>query len=262
MTNTQNPSAFITVNKSRKKIYKGNQIFLQDNQNFQLELFNPTTDEILAKISLNGTEMKKGIILRPGQRIFLDRFTDIDKKFVFETYEVSNTNKQVKEAIKNNGVIDISFYNKGSYTWGTGIITTITNNPTITINSPNWNVTPYFNTLIGNPNYTLLDNISCSTASYNSSNAFYTNTSSLNIETPKTIETGRISEGEKSYQKLVEDKTNKNWNSFSFASYTYHLLPESTRPLDKKDLDKRFCTECGAKVKNEHKFCSSCGNKL
>ena len=35
------PSAIITVNGNEKKIYEGNQIFLQNGDNFEIRFFNP-----------------------------------------------------------------------------------------------------------------------------------------------------------------------------------------------------------------------------
>ena len=50
------PTANLTVNKSRIKLYdKQGEMptyYLQSGQEFQIELFNPTTDVILAKIQL------------------------------------------------------------------------------------------------------------------------------------------------------------------------------------------------------------------
>ena len=108
------PTANIAVNKSRLKVYnkKGDMptYYLQKGQEFQIELFNPTTDTILAKITLNGNEISQGgLVLNPGQRVFLDRYLDVAKKFLFDTYEVSNT-QEVKEAIANNGDFKVQFY--------------------------------------------------------------------------------------------------------------------------------------------------------
>ena len=103
------PSAFITVNKKRvKQFFKD--VYLADQTEFQIELFNPTTIKVLAEIALDGKPISNsGIIIRPGQRIFLERFIDNDRKFKFETYEVNNTN-EVKNAIRNNGDVTIKFY--------------------------------------------------------------------------------------------------------------------------------------------------------
>jgi hypothetical protein len=108
------PTANIAVNKSRIKLYtKGLDMptyYLQKGQEFQIELFNPTSDVLLAKIILNGKAISQGgLVLNPGQRVFLDRYFDVAKKFLFDTYEVANTS-EVKKAIENNGDIKIEFY--------------------------------------------------------------------------------------------------------------------------------------------------------
>jgi hypothetical protein len=108
------PTANIAVNKSRIKLYsKGLDMptyYLQKGQEFQIELFNPTSDVVLAKIILNGKAISQGgLVLNPGQRVFLDRYFDVAKKFLFDTYEVANTN-EVKKAIENNGDIKVEFY--------------------------------------------------------------------------------------------------------------------------------------------------------
>jgi hypothetical protein len=53
---------------------------MQDQQEFQIELFNGTADDVLANIYINGKKESRGVILHPAQRVFLDRFVDINKK--------------------------------------------------------------------------------------------------------------------------------------------------------------------------------------
>jgi hypothetical protein len=111
--NQKLPIAHICINKSRVKIYDKEtdpKVYLSKQTEFQIELFNPTTDTILAKITLNGNEISQGgLVLNPGQRVFLDRYLDVAKKFMFDTYEVSNT-QEVREAIANNGDFKVQFY--------------------------------------------------------------------------------------------------------------------------------------------------------
>lgn len=121
------PTANIAVNKSRIKVYKNAgdlpTYYLKKGTEFSIELFNPTSDVILAKIQLNGVNISQGgLVLKPGQRFFLDRFLDVPKKFLFDTYEVSNTS-EVQEAIKKNGDFKVTFHKEivpavPSYTHG------------------------------------------------------------------------------------------------------------------------------------------------
>lgn len=108
------PTANIAVNKSRIKIYnRAGEMptcYLQKGQEFQIELFNPTTEVVLAKIELNGRLISQsGLVMNPGERVFLDRYIDVAQKFLFDTYEVS-ASEEVKEAIKNNGDLKVYFY--------------------------------------------------------------------------------------------------------------------------------------------------------
>ena len=108
------PTANIAVNKSRIKLYsKGVEMptyYLQKGQEFQIELFNPTSDVVLAKVNLNGKPISQGgLVLNPGQRVFLERYLDVAKKFLFDTYEVSNT-EEVKKAIEDNGDFKVEFF--------------------------------------------------------------------------------------------------------------------------------------------------------
>jgi hypothetical protein len=53
-TTVGKPTAHITKKKSRLKVYNGLNVFLNDKDNFEFEIHNPTNKTILAKIKLNG----------------------------------------------------------------------------------------------------------------------------------------------------------------------------------------------------------------
>lgn len=100
---TSYPEAHITRSKSksrgRLKIYNDNTVYLDQGEEFEIEVFNPTTKTVLAKIDFNGEMIShSGLVLRPGQRVFLERFFDDNRKFKFEVYEVENTDKAIAEA--------------------------------------------------------------------------------------------------------------------------------------------------------------------
>jgi hypothetical protein len=104
--NNATPEAYVTRKKSRSKIYHYNNLFFNDEETFEIELFNPKTNRVLTKIWLNGQEISgSGIIINPGQRIFLERFIDSNNKFVYKTYDIEN-NTQTLEAIRSNGDIE------------------------------------------------------------------------------------------------------------------------------------------------------------
>lgn len=254
------PQAHVAINKSRLKIYNKNSntptYYLQKGQEFQLELFNPTTGTILAKIFLNGNAISQGgLVLRPGERVFLDRYIDVAKKFLFDTYEVSNTS-EVKKAIEDNGDFKVEFYKERQINTYYGANTTI-----LTLGGTN---NPYSSAGIGLINGSYSTNVYDNTI-YNTINTSF-NTTSLNtpegpnIRSKKTIETGRVEKGSESNQKL--ETVSMNWDYFPFHSIEYKMLPISQKINTLEDINiKRYCTNCGTKLGKGHKFCANCGTK-
>ena len=284
------PTAMIAVNKSRLKVYNNTgdmpTYYLQKGQEFQIELFNPTTDVILAKIILNGNPISQGgLVLNPGQRVFLDRYLDVAKKFLFDTYEVSSS-EEVKKAIEKNGDFKVEFYRER-------IPNYFTNNGSLTINSSNargfsGNLN---NTISGNGNSVNLTNTSGhigTTALYSSSvdtNFFDQNATksfptldsmddTLSLDSipdvtrfsktlksrSKSIETGRVEQGSVSDQKVVT--VDKKFEYWAFHTIEYKMLPVSQKINTVEDINvKVYCTNCGAKLGKGHKFCGQCGTK-
>ena len=129
------PQSFITKSKQRLK-QQIDTVYLNNGDEFEIELYNPTQNKVLAKIEMNGNSIGNGIILRPGERVFLERYLDIAKKFLFETYTVNGKDSEVQAAIANNGDVTIKFYDEDilplrTY-YGSG--------NTLTINNPSWNI--------------------------------------------------------------------------------------------------------------------------
>jgi hypothetical protein len=299
MIGSTNPTANIAVNKSRVKLYeKAGEMptyYLQKGQEFQIELFNPTTDDILAKISLNGKIISQGgLVLRPGQRVFLERFIDKNSKFLFDTYEVSNSD-EVKEAIRNNGDFRVQFFKTqpipqinyppqiimgGSFG---GPITTYSNgNLTLnnlgstggyvgsTTTNVNANSNLSFTSSVANTSYfndsslgmASLGDVTLTSASFNDAPAPVIKPSRgiLRSVKSKSIETGRVEEGSKSDQKLTT--VDKKFQSYAFHTVAYKMLPISQKLVSSEDLNvKKYCTNCGAKLGKTDKFCSNCGTK-
>ena len=259
------PQSFITKSKQRLKQHIDT-VYLNNGDEFEIELYNPTQNKILAKIEMNGNSIGNGIILRPGERIFLERYLDEAKKFLFETYVVNGNNEEVKQAIANNGDVVVKFYNETlSYYNGAN---------TLTINSPSWNVnntTPFtyttHNTLGG------MTIPTHGTFTTTSTNAFYNSSltsSTSNIRTfvsqeppispLRKVETGRVEKGSNSNQSFTYDNT--SFNSYPFMTNWWKIKPQSTKPIMREDL-VTYCTECGSKRKKDtHKFCPNCGTKF
>ena len=111
-TKTGTPCAYISKDRKRLKQF-GQTVYLNNGDEFQLELFNPSSTTVLAKIKLDGSYISGGgIVLKPGQRVFLERYLDDPRKFKFETYEVDGTSNEVLDAIAGNGDVVIDFFDE------------------------------------------------------------------------------------------------------------------------------------------------------
>ena len=249
--NNATPEAYVTRKKSRAKIYYYNNLFFNDEETFEIELFNPKTNRVLTKIWLNGQEISgSGIIVNPGQRIFLERFIDSNNKFVYKTYDIEN-NTQTLEAIRSNGDIEIKFYNE--------YFNTNTFNDSPIFKPTIWYGTTTINPFIGSTSTNINYGNGLSLTSSIGNNVSYTSNVAGSLSNSKSIETGRIEKGESSNQSF--ETTYGSFNTFSTKEVKYKILPMSSKPIEGKDL-KKYCTECGKKVKETFKFCPSCGVKV
>jgi hypothetical protein len=253
---TPKPTAFITKGKQRVKQYSQT-VYLKDGDEFEIELFNPTQKTILAKIKINGEYVStSGLILRPGQRVFLERFIDADKKMVYSIYEVNGNNNEVLEAIKLNGNVEIEFYNEtlwNTTSTGTALYNGYPHTLTLYNSNPYWNSLPISGLVNNNTNIigTTLSNTTTNT-SYFTNSVHTSNTS---------IETGRVESGQKSNQNFVT-VSNINFEWFPFSKVEWKILPQSQKPVEVSDL-KKYCYGCGSKIKKStYKFCPNCGTKL
>jgi hypothetical protein len=249
--NNSTPEAYVTRKKSRAKIYHYNNLFFNDEETFEIELFNPKTNRVLTKIWLNGQEISgSGIIINPGQRIFLERFIDSNNKFVYKTYDIEN-NTQTLEAIRSNGDIEIKFYNE--------YFNTNTFNDSPIFKPTIWYGTPTINPFIGSTSTNINYGNGLSLTSSIGNNVSYTSNVAGSLSNSKSIETGRIEKGESSNQSF--ETTYGSFNTFSTKEVKYKILPMSSKPIEGKDL-KKYCTECGKGLKDTFKFCPSCGVKV
>ena len=277
--NSPKPQAWIAVSNNRQKLYgtKNDLVYLDDNQEFQIELYNPTSIKYLAKIYVNGELMSSaGLVLKPGQRYFLDRHIDVKKKLVFSTYEVEDT-KEVAEAIKNNGSVKVEFYAESrNSNWLTASpgTSTVTINPTYPTWTTNSNLPENGNIIFGgstvNTLFTTTSGVTSNTISggmdisfsSDSSSSFVYDSYSSEIKTLNagSLETGRVETGKDSNQNFDQDYGTYSW--FSSFSSEYKILPRSAKPVEVKEI-REYCTECGTRIKKKGwKFCPSCGEKL
>ena len=279
------PTVCVAINKSRIKQHNKQSetptYYLKDGTEFQLELFNPTTDVVLAKIEINNKLISQsGLIINPGQRVFLDRYIDVAKKFKFETYEVNDT-KEVKAAIANNGDLKVMFYREQA------------SNPVLFFNPT---VKTFYNqdvnnvlrgtggmyggtvtntglggqsslTNIGNMNLTSTSNAEVTFDSLSDSSTEFsseikpTHDHKKRSRKSKSIESGRVEMGGESEQTF--QTVDKTFEYSPFCTIEYKILPVSQKPQTVKDVvTNNYCTQCGAKVKGTFKFCPSCGERV
>ena len=301
-TENPKPNAWVVndSDRGRKSIKSGNRIYLQDGQNFQIELHNPLTESVLADVRVNGNSVSKtGIVLRPAERFYLDCFVEDKKKFIFKTYEVEDTSES-KKSISKNGTVEVFFYKEETFSVNNWInkfdkiiekhyypyyypypsyptypsYLTYPSYPTCT--RVTWGV--YNGTNITGGGFTTnnivgsLNNTNTSSnlsiindGSFNMSSLDmrpkYSNECSFNEHFNSKIETGRIEKGEESKQEFSE--IDMEFEKYHISSVLYQILPESQKPVETTDIKKRFCHECGTKsLKDMAKFCHECGTKL
>jgi len=270
------PEAWVATQKNRQKVYKGSKIYLEDGQEFELELHNPTKSVYLVKVLINGSHIsQRGIILNPGQRIFLERFIDDNRKLVYQTYEVENT-EEAKEAIAENGKISIQFFEEAKIIPSFGG-STITWTTFPSINTRNWNYTsgsewsvvntPSTNTR--NWNYTsgsewyVVNTSSNTTLNTTSVNTLFNDSSGTTTTATYnagSLETGRVQQGEESDQSF--ENGFGTFNAWASHTSSYQILPISQLPVEVSDM-RNYCSGCGTRIrKSTWKFCPNCGEIL
>ena len=283
--NNAQPSAFIvnSNDRGRKKIYLNSKVYLGNNSEFQIELLNPLQDSVLTEIKINGKiASANGLILKPGQRFFLDCSIDDKRKFIFKTYEIENTNESLN-ATANNGFVEVSFFKEKTH---------YNNYYNGTLTIPNWTNGQWSNGQWSNGQWsngqwlggsatglttTSINGLS-NTSIINNCNSFnscHSNTSTIGLgsfslnedmkvkkmrRSVDRTETGRIEKGETSTQKF--ESLNMEFETYCINRVSYQILPESKKPVETSEIKKNFCIECGHKLKGSERFCPSCGTKI
>jgi hypothetical protein len=262
ITNTwsasKRPEAFITKGKKRIKQFDG-QVYLSDGDEYEIELFNPTQEVVLAKIKIDGDYIAGGgIVLRRGERVFLERFLDSPEKFKYSTYVVNGNNTEVQDAIRNNGYVEIEFYSEYKPTF-----------PNRTIyGGPNYTYSTH--TINGNPitfTTTGVNSLTSGTSTTSTSTFYNASLTANTFEGPNIrnlsnkVETGTTEKGGGSEQTF--EHTNKTFNQFSFWNVAWQILPTSQKQYTAEEVGVNYCGNCGAKrKKSSFKFCPHCGNKF
>lgn len=274
---SSSPVAYLAVgrDKNRLKIYGDRKVYLDNGQEFMIELFNPTQQTIGAKILINGNPIsQRMLVLKPGEREWLQRHIDDDRKFVFNTYNVEDS-KEAKAAIANNGVVTVEFYQESIPTFfnTTGTTTYYPYNNTFTIG------TPYYGTVNNcGSGYIGTSGLSGSVGpqgpvgitTSGSVRTLYNSTvnphegsacmDSLYEPLSDKVETGRVEAGNASGQSF--GTYYGTFNTTAFATETYQILPTSAQPVEANQL-RQYCPNCRNRIrKSSWKYCPSCGEDL
>lgn len=287
--------AKVAVNKSLLKEYNNSEqservVYLNNGDDFQIQLFNPEQTTIGAEVYVNGEKLSGILVLKPGERIWLERFTDKSVKFKFSTYNVEDGySEEVHNAIADNGVITVKFFKerKKNYWWYDNDMLNrikVSYNDLAYTNDSNTalkcrNDISMVNSFAANsamnnllkPESTYSKEYTCKLTSEADSISSYSCGSSMNEKSFKdsyrndnlslsnTIETGRISEGDYSSQKF--NNVNIDFEYYPFKTEVIKILPVSRKPYNSSDLNKIYCTECGRKLNPKYKFCPYCGTR-
>ena len=274
MTNKQ-LLAKLAINKSLLKEYSNNEysriVYMDNNSEFQIQIFNPYTYTIGAVISIDNKSLGNTLIIKPGERIWLERYLSEARKFLFSTYEVSGTNSEVKKAIEKNGEIEIKFYKEKEKIYTPSSITYINSDPwfqplkyEVTCNATNVyncntslcaDVTPKG---LGNvETFGFADDCSLELSSVKGTRSMAKN---ISCKVDNKIETGRVEKGSHSDQQFYT--MDIDFEYFPFSTEIIKILPTSQKPVYKNDLTKQYCSNCGRKLNTKYKFCPYCGAKV
>lgn len=244
----------ICINRNRLKNYNG-KVYLQDKQEFEIELRNGSQRTKLAKIWLNGQPISQtGLVIKPGQCVYLERFIDIAKKFLFETYTIDGSLSS-KVAAALNGDVEVKFYDEVE--------------PYVPP-TPSWNYykSQDFNQYNNRPfeRSTCYFSNSAGSTQGRKMNIASTSSSKVNLDEigqfdfAEEVETGRVEKGSHSSQNFTNYYG--DFKTYPTNTISIKIMPLSQKPLEAKDLAE-YCTQCGTKNrKNNYKFCPKCGTEF
>ena len=287
--------AKIAVNKSLLKEYSNSSneriVYMNDGTEFQIQIFNPYSYTIGVSFSFNeqngsySSWNEQLLVVKPGQRVWLERYLNDEAKLLFSTYEVGNS-KAVKEAIKANGKLTIKFYKEKEQVKYQPVTVWYNNN----------NYTNYCDTVqtfdFAPKSYCRqvdaalsLDScvgaaakLSCDASTSAATSTFYTSSVTSTISNDelsnlrslsknisakphsKSIETGRIDKGSHSSQKF--NTINIDFEYYPFSTEVIQILPTSQKPITSQDLQKVYCSNCGRKLNTKYKYCPYCGAQI
>ena len=270
--------AKLAINKSLLKEYSNSEysriVYMRDNSEFQIQIFNPYTYTIGANISIDDKSLGNTLIIKPGERVWLERYFSEARKFLFTTYKVNGNSSEVKNAIRKNGEIKIEFFKEKERVAYTPVISTVTypdNNwynfqvtcDTAVKSYCNDNAATYHSNVSGVKSLSSCDSYCIgdaeTTLGLSSLNKSQSRGISCKLKSDK-IETGRVEKG--SYSNQNFRTMDIDFEFWPFSTEIIKILPESQKPVFKNDLVKQYCSNCGRKLNQKYKFCPYCGFKV
>ena len=283
--------AKIAVNKSLLKEYSNSSndriVYMNDGTEFQIQIFNPYSYTIGVSFSFNEKNSSYSswneqlLVVKPGQRVWLERYLNDEAKLLFSTYEVGNS-KAAKEAIKSNGKLTIKFYKEKEQIKYQPCVATVWNgnvdnnyyNYCDTVQTFDFAPKTYCSQINGVASLDAsIDSVklSCDASTSAASSIQYSSASTVttgSVASPKSvarsmsksIETGRIDKGSHSSQKF--NTINIDFEYYPFSTEVIQILPTSQKPVTSQDLQKVYCSNCGRKLNTKYKFCPYCGTKV
>jgi len=279
------PTCEVMVNKQNRKLYgkNKNKIYLNNGENFQLDIFNPLQERIGISLKINGIGGDDDLlVLNPGQSFMLERYIGTNRKLKFSSYDIDITNmteekvKQAKKAIEKNGKLEVIFWNEkikqpvyNNYSNSSvSIDNPLFSTPTSTLSGYSGSTGSKGLAGIAGNSFTVYEqNFLSGTFSEinarNSNNGTYSDNNFLSpgmsaTEKDKSIsnkiETGRIEKG---------DSSNQHFSQISFDigeifyKMKFQLLPFSIKPVKKKLYNSTAIKQIVENTQNVYKAESS-----
>ena len=274
------PTANITVRKDRRREQRTSScertVYIEDGTEFEIELYNPLQSMLACQVKIDGKDIgNMQIVLKPGQRAFLERYIDTPRKFKFSTYEVG-TDATTRHAVANNGRVEVRFFREltqqplavTNYSWSyLGPSYTVPCSSTPSTPTVTWGTNQVASTLglFNDADAGPVNAYNCSSRSFDQIsepapelNRRGFGPSLKRVTKDLSMETGMTEKGSASQQ--VFDECNYHFETFAFHTATMLLLPPSR--VEASDI-RVYCTECGTKRKADSwKFCPKCGTAL
>ena len=196
-----------------------------------------------------------GLIIKPYQHTYLDRYIDYNKKFIFKTFNTTTDNVQKAKILGN---IKVELYRQSSNSATINHLYKYYQQPVI-INQPcvtpdHW-TNPFIYTINNTGHYTQ-PNSSITSNTYGTHNTNIKNCSKLLSPQLNDVQIGIIQGGDKS--KTEFKQSYRQFKDYPSIVYNYNLLPISHKSTDEI---YHYCENCGRRIRSKENFCPKCGKQ-